>query len=265
MGTRTEYEPGTFCWVNMSATDLDAAKRFYAGLFGWHYDDQPNNGGTFAMARRHHANVAALYPREEREQAHGPPSHWNNYVSVSDADDTASRAQALGGTVLDEPYDVADAGRTAVLADPTGAVFWVWQPRKHIGAGRVNDAGCFTWNELGTTDVRRAAAFYSGLFGWRFEQVDTGGGPDYWTIGHDGAAMGRNGGMRELTARERAADVHPHWMPYFTVDSAAAAAGKARDTGGSVLHGPAPAGGTVAVLEEPTGAVFAVFEGEVDN
>lgn len=266
MGERKKYEAGTFCWVNMSTTDVDAAKRFYAALLGWAFDDRPTDGGTFSMARRYDANVAALYPRDERERAHGPPSHWNNYISVDDADRCAARARELGGTILDDPFDVTDAGRTAVIADPTGAVFWVWQPRNHIGAGRVNDPGCFVWNELSTNDPGRAAEFYSGLFGWRFEQNEADGAPPYREIRHAPAAGGRNGGLRALSERETGAGVPPNWMPYFAVDSAASATERATAAGGSILHGPAAAGaGIIAILKEPTGAVFGVFEGRVDG
>jgi uncharacterized protein len=243
MGTRTSYGPGTFCWANLSTTDVNAAKGFYAELLGWDYDDRPADDGAFSMARRYDANVAAIYPREEQEREQGQPPHWNNYVSVDDTDVAAVRAKALGGSVLAEPFDVSDAGRTALITDPAGAMFWLWQPRRHIGAGRVNDAGCLAWNELSTNATDRAMAFYSTLFGWRFERMSTDGGPAYWAIHHDAAAMGINGGLRELSDSE-ARSVAPaqRWMPYFTVGSAVSTADKARMTGGNILHGTHPIG-----------------------
>ncbi|HEX7061519.1 MAG TPA: VOC family protein [Woeseiaceae bacterium] len=267
MGTRTSYGPGTFCWINLSSTDVEAAKRFYAALFGWDYAERPADGATFSMARRYGADVAAIYGQEEQERAHGLPSHWNSHVSVEDADASADRAKELGGAVLVEPFDVSDAGRTAVLADPAGATFRVWQPRRHIGAGRVNDVGCLTWNDLITNDAERASAFYSGLFGWRFKRLDTGDGPAYWVIQHQAAAGGINGGMRELSGDE-AQTIAPawRWVPYFTVESAASTIDEAKAFGGRVLDGPVRIGaGTVAVMRDPTGAVFAVFEGPIDD
>lgn len=141
MGTRAKYEPGTFSWVDLTTTDRDAAKRFYSELLGWEYDDQPSEGGVYSMARRYDTNVAALYDQQESERAQGVPPHWNNYVTTDDADRAAAQVKQLGGSVLLEPFDVFDAGRMAVIADPTGAVFSVWQPRQNIGAGHVNDAG----------------------------------------------------------------------------------------------------------------------------
>lgn len=262
MGTRTNYGSGTFCWINLSSTDVAAARHFYAELLGWEYDERDG----FSMARRYDANVAAIYEREEQERAQGLPPHWNNYVSVDDADATAARADELGGSVVEGPFDVTDAGRTAVIIDPTGAMFWVWQPRAHIGAGHVNDAGCLTWNELATRDPERAIQFYTSLFGWKFERADSGDGAWYWLIGSSTAANGRNGGMRELSAEEPQPHGSRMWMPFFTVTSAASATDTATALGGSVPYGPARVGaGTTAVVNDPTGAVFGVYEGEVDS
>jgi predicted enzyme related to lactoylglutathione lyase len=95
MGTRTSYGPGTFCWVNLSSTDVDAAKRFCAELLGWDYDDRAADDGTFSMARRYDANVAAIYEQEEQERELGQPPHWNNYVSVEDTDAAAFARRSL--------------------------------------------------------------------------------------------------------------------------------------------------------------------------
>lgn len=260
MGTRTDYVPGTFCWVDLSTTDPAVAMRFYAGLFGWDFEGGAGDDGTLSLARLHGSNVAAIHRRDGAEHA-----HWNSDVSVSDADAAAARAAELGGLVLAEPFDVSDAGRAAVIADPAGARFRVWQPRRHVGAGHVNDTGCLTWNELGTNDPDGAIEFYSALFGWTFERVDTGGGPRYWVIGHDAAAMGRNGGMRELSGDDPS-DESPQWVPYFTVDSAATAAETVEAMGGSVRFGPVQMGaGMVVAATDPAGAAFRVFDGEVDD
>lgn len=263
MGARSKYGPGTFCWVNLSTPDPDGAKRFYGELFGWDYDDRV---GGFLMARRYGANVAAIYEREEQERAQGLPPHWNNYVTVSDTDAAADLAKDLGGSVFEEPFDVTDAGRTAVLIDPTSAMFWVWQPRKHIGAGHVNDVGCLTWNELSTPDPEHAIGFYSSLFGWSFERMGTSDRRSYWVIGNDTAAAGRNGGMREMSDEGAGSGAPPIWIPYFTVDSAASASETAQASGGSAQFGPAQVGaGTTAVVHDPTGAAFGLFEGPVDE
>ena len=97
------------------------------------------------------------------------PPHWLSYVTVASADGSAARAADLGGTVHAGPFDVG-ARRMAVVADPTGAMLGLWEPRSSIGAELVNDPGCLTSNEL-TNDVDAASTFYEGLFGWTISQV----------------------------------------------------------------------------------------------
>jgi uncharacterized protein len=270
MGKRTSYEPGTFSWVELSTTDTEGAKRFYGDLFGWEADDLPipedAGGGVYTMLELNGERVAALYEQMKDQREAGVPPNWLSYVTVADADAAAARAKEVGGAVHAGPFDVMTAGRMAVIADPTGAMFGVWEPRDSIGATLVNDPGSLTMNELSTNDVPRATEFYEGLFGWTIEALDTQGGPPYWSIRHEGAAGGLNGGMRELAPEQREAGVPPHWMPYFTATSVDGALSTAKDSGGSLVFGPIdiPAG-RFAVLHDPQGAFFAVFEGEVDD
>jgi predicted enzyme related to lactoylglutathione lyase len=269
VGKRTSYEPGTFSWVELGTTDPDAAKEFYGKLLGWQADDlaipDDAGGGTYTMLRLDGDAVAALALQPIQQRDAGVPPNWFSYVTVADADAAAEKAKELGGSVHAGPFDVMTNGRMAVVADPTGAMFGVWQAGDTIGATRVNDPGCLTANELSTNDVPRAIEFYEGLFGWNVEEIDTQGGPRYWSIGHDGAANGRNGGMRELAPEQ--AGVPPHWMPYFTAASVDDVIAAAKDGGGSLVAGPIeiPTGARLGVLRDPQGAFFAIFEGQVDD
>ena len=192
------------------------------------------------------------------------PSGWVSYVTVASADESATRVGELGGTVHTGPFDIGDAARVAVVADPTGAAIGLWEPRSSIGAERVNGPGCLTSNELATDDVDAASKFYRELFGWAIEEVDTAGGPRYWLIHGEGALEGRNGGMRELGRPGEG--MTPNWMPYFTTESAGKALARAEELGGTTLM-PAtqiPAG-IIAAVRDPQGAVFSIFEGDVDD
>ena len=199
--------------------------------------------------------VAALVQQDEH------PAHWNNYVSVTSADETAARAQRLVATTIEDPFDVMKFGRMAVLADPAGAVLCVWEPRAHIGAGRVNDVGCMGWNELQTRDPQAAGELYCRLFGWETVPIEDDGKVVYTTIKNAG---NQNGGFMPMT--EQQGDAPPFWLPYFTVSSRDAAMEKARSLGGTVLAGllDLPAG-KIAVLGDPQGAAFTIFEGETDE
>jgi len=265
MGKRTKYEPGTFSWAELSTTDPDAAKAFYGELLGWEANDLPlPDGGTYSMMRIAGEPVAAIQKKPDFQDR--LPSYWFNYVTVASADETAAAAKGAGGNVHMEPFDVMDSGRMTVIMDPTGAAFGVWEPNQHIGAALVNDPGTLTWNELSTTDPARAMEFYETLFGWSFQALDTGDFPPYWSIGHEGAAAGRNGGMRELPEEHRAEGVPSNWMPYFAVGSAEQAIGVSEGAGGTKLFGPlqVPAG-RFAVIQDPQGAIFGVVDGDFDD
>jgi uncharacterized protein len=262
MGQRTSYANGTFSWVANATTDQDAAKRFYGDLFGWDYDERPVGDGIYySMAKLGDSSVAAIAPQQQDERAMGVPPHWNSYITVDDVDAVAARVEELGGTLHAPPFDVMDVGRMAAISDSTGAVVYLWQAREHIGAGLVNAPGAFCWNELGTRDLDGAKRFWSELLGWTYEQIPAA--PQYWTIAngdHD------NGAMRAL-GDEMPADVPAHWFVYFAVDSIDAACERATAGGGKVHLPKTQAGGanSFAVLRDPAGAFFGIFEGHLDD
>ncbi len=253
MGTRTEHAPGTFSWVDLTPADAGAAQDFYGPLLGWTFatSDIPG-GGTYTMCKVDEEHVAAISSSTDEA-----PPHWNNYVTVASADDAAAKAGELGATVLAEPFDVMTAGRMAVFADPTGAALCVWEPGESIGAQRVNDPGCLTWNELHTPDPAKALKFYTGLFGWDSEAMDTQGGPSYTIIK---VGERSNGGVMDAQPGEP-----PNWLPYFTVADRDAAADHAKELGGIEIHRMDMGPGQIAVFTDPQGAAFALFAGDVDD
>jgi predicted enzyme related to lactoylglutathione lyase len=255
MGERTEHPPGTFSWTDLGTSDAEGAKAFYTGLFGWEAEDSPvPGGGTYTMFKIDGKAVSGLYERDDL-----PPA-WLSYVTVEDADATAGRAKELGGNVLQDPFDVMEAGRMAVLQDPQGAAFAVWQPKDSIGAELVNDAGSLTMNQLNTSDTDAATEFYSALFGWDVRPVTEEGGPDFYGL-YNGDTL--NGGMMPLPPDSRGTP--PHWLGYFTVEDADDSARRIGEGGGQVVVPPMeiPAG-RIVVAQDPQGAFFALFEGEVD-
>ena len=97
---------------------------------------------------------------------------WNTYIWVDSADRMASRVGYAGGTVVVEPFDLMDASRIAVFADPEGAAFCVWEAKQHKGARVVNDPGSVNFNGLNTRDVEWAKSFYGSVFGWQTLAMD---------------------------------------------------------------------------------------------
>jgi predicted enzyme related to lactoylglutathione lyase len=248
-----EFKPGTFCWVELGTTDGEAAKKFYTELFGWGFEDIPlGPDKVYTILKLNGKDVGAVMPLQ------GIPPNWLSYVSVTSADESAAKAKSLGANLMKEPFDVMDVGRMAVIQDPTGAVFAIWQAKKHKGAGIVNVPGALVWNELTTTDTARAGDFYSGLFGWGID-AKTFGSTDYTIFqnGDRGAA-----GMFKLTPD--LADVPPFWLVYFAVDDCDAKVKKATELGATTIK-PAddiPGVGRFAILQDPQGAAFAIIKTE---
>src|SRR3954452_11068664 len=173
MGDRTKHAPGTFSWADVTTTDQDGAKQFYSGLFGWEADDQPVGDGVYySMMRLDGHAAAAISPQPQQQREAGVPPMWNNYVTVESADAAADRASELGATVHAPPFDVMDVGRMAVIQDPQGAFFMVWEPRKTIGAELVNAPGALAWNELASPDPGASAEFCGSLFGWTTDALE---------------------------------------------------------------------------------------------
>ncbi len=249
-----EYSPGTFCWVELGTTDAAGAKKFYGELFGWTYSDQPVGPDlVYSMLQLEEKNVAALYQlnKELRDQA--IPPHWLSYVSISNADETAAKVAALGGKVAKDPFDVFDVGRMAVVEDPSGATFAIWQPRKHAGAHIVNQPGTLCWNELMTKDVASSAKFYTELFGWKADTQKLG--PIDYTTFMNGERPA--GGMMAIA--EDMGDIPPNWLVYFAVEDCDETLKKVESEGGKVAGPPTdvPEIGRLAVAQDPQGAYFA--------
>jgi predicted enzyme related to lactoylglutathione lyase len=255
MVEKTHHEPGSFCWVELATSDAAAAKSFYTSLFGWSVNEFPvGEGMTYSMLEKNGKQAGALYQLGPQQK--GVPPHWNSYVCVASADDAAAHAKELGARVVMEPFDVMDNGRMAVVQDPTGAVFSLWQPGASIGARVVNEPGSFCWNELYTRDPKKAADFYSGLFGWKMNarHMDFG---DYVIFENSEGMMA---GMLKIA--EEWGPVPPYWLVYFSVDDCDKAVDRAKGLGAKVTMPPMEieTAGRFALLSDPQGAGFAVIQ-----
>ncbi|KJS54710.1 hydroxylase [Streptomyces rubellomurinus subsp. indigoferus] len=237
------------CWVELGTSDPAAAKAFYAELFGWRADtDVRPEAGGYTQMHLGDAPAAAVTPRYAPRQ----PTAWTVSFAVADADDTAARIKDGGGSLLVEPTDVFDLGRFAVAADPSGAVFTLWQPRAFPGAGVFNEPGSLGWVELLTRDPDGAIAFYPAVFGWSVAPSE-----HYTQWGLAGQDFGGMLAMGENFPPE----VPPHWLPYFSVADVDNTAERAVALGADVLM-PAysmPGGRRIAVLRDAQGAAFGVY------
>ena len=254
-----QHAPGTFCWAELSTSDTEGAKSFYTGLMGWEALDDPlPGGGVYTMIKHQGGNVGALYEMPEKMRSQGVPPSWLLYVTVENASATAKKAAELGGTVIKDAFDVFDIGSMAVLQDPAGATFAIWQPKKHTGTEHVDGKpGTVCWNELASRDAGVAGNFYSELFGWKATEQEMEGIGKY-TMFMNGDA--RAAGMLQMD--EDFGDLPSHWMVYFSVDDCDARAEQTGQLGGKVSVPPTdiPTVGRFSVVNDPQGAVFSIIK-----
>lgn len=259
MADVTSHAPGTFSWPELSTTDQKAGVAFYRALFGWDLNEQPMGpGDTYSIFQMRGKPVAAAYTMRPEEKQGGAPPHWNSYVTVANVDESANKAASLGGKILAPPFDVMDAGRMAVVQDPTGALFQIWQKNRSIGAEIMNEPGALCWTELTTSDTKAAEEFYVGLFGWTPKHSAPSSVTEYTEFSANGQpGIGMMAKPPDMPAR-----VPSYWMPYFQVANADASVATATGLGGKVMV-PAqeiPGTGRFAIITDPQGARFAVFE-----
>ena len=244
-------EPGTPCWTDLATPGLEEAKRFYPRLFGWtgRVSPQPEAGG-YTVFLKDGRPVAGAGPPATPDQV----PIWSTYVATDDADLVATRVEAAGGQVVVAPFDVFDQGRMAVLSDPAGAVFSVWQPMAMRGAELFNTPGALSWNELVTPDPEGAKDFYALVFGWHAEEQAADPAPyTGWRCGARIVA-GMTPPLEELPA-----DLPAYWSVWFGVADTDATSALAARLGGTVLVPPRDTPqGRLAALRDPQGALFSI-------
>lgn len=277
---REGFPPGVPSWVDTSQPDPEAAVQFYAGLFGWEFEDRTpaDSPGGYFVARLGGRDVAAVGAQVDRQLSRPV---WNTHIGVDKADDAAARVVHAGGKVLTEPFDVSDAGRMGVVADPAGAVFCLWQAYRHKGAQLVNAPGSWNWSNLNTGDLEGSKAFYGAVFGWEFATVSFGRNatvlcrlPGYGRFlesfdpnlrerqAKAGVPPGFEdavGWMVPLASAPAITAAAPHWSVSFSVADADATVERAAQLGGEIVVPPYDVPSVrMAVLSDPQGAVFTV-------
>lgn len=248
----TNHKPDRPIWFDLMTRDAESARQFYAKVLGWEYDVSGPEFGGYAMARRGQdvcAGIGKIAPGETY------PSAWTVYFGVVSADETSARITAQGGTVFVPPMDIGDFGRMAMCQDPTGAVFGLWQPMKHVGAGLLGEPGAMAWSEVNTRDADAAARFYTTVFGLRDDVMEMQGTPYHMLHTAEGPACG----VLQMTAEW--GEMPPHWMTYFAVDNADAAKARVEAAGGTVPFGPFDSPyGRIIVVMDPQGAAVSLIE-----
>ncbi len=265
MSERSHYPPGTPCWVDVLAADPQSELRFYANVFGWEFigpGPMPSAGSEYFVARLRGRDVAGVGSSPPNLGA--SPGFWETYVSVADVGESSALAQRAGGTILVAPFDALPAGRIAVVADPSGASFCLWEPAERAGAQLINESSAWAMSALFTPDIEAAKSFYHALFGWEWETFAAGATsatlcrlPGYF--GGEPAQPVPRDVVGVMIEHEAGAEAGPHWSVNFWIDDVDAGAARAADCGGALLVPPHDAAGfRRCVIADPAGAVFTI-------
>lgn len=253
------HDPGTFCYVELATSDPDAAGAFYRELFGWIRQDQDmGEQGIYTMFTLRDRVTGAMHQLTPDMQSNGVPPHWGTYLAVADVDASTAKVKGLGGEVLFGPFDVMEAGRMSMLRDPQGAHFSIWQAKEHPGLQLRDEDDTLCWCELMTTDTEAATTFYGGLLGWEAETSATEGMRDYTSFRLGGGRPA--GGMMAITPEM--GPVPTHWLAYFQTSDCAGKEAKAVELGARAIVPTTdiPHIGKFAILHDPQGAVFGLFQ-----
>ncbi|WP_339909039.1 VOC family protein [Symmachiella dynata] len=254
--TRTEYANGQFCWVDLMTNDVTAAQEFYGELLGWESAKKETPGGPpYRVFTIDDLQVAGMGAMNDEMKSTGMPPIWNSYINVDDITASTRRAQACGGTVLMEPFQIMDAGHMAIISDPSGAVVSFWQGLDHFGAEMINDPGCWSWNELLTDNVGASLEFYGGLFGWAVEKEESDA-TSYWTFQLNDRPLA---GMLQKTPEM--GDIPSCWGVYFSVADIQATTARVVQLGGTICQPPFEVSvGHISIVSDPQGAVFDLIQ-----
>lgn len=244
--------PGRVVWIDLATKDPGGAEKFYGELLGWerevNQDPQFGGYGFFKTAGRIAAGVGPLQSEQQ-------PTVWQVYIGTADAEATAAKVQAAGGSVIAPPFDVGPIGKMAVFQDPSGAFVSIWQSSQMPGVEIQEAPNSLSWAELNARGLDKAKPFYKAVFGWDAKTSDSGGGMEYteWQLG--GKSVGGAMEMMPMVP----AEVPSYWLVYFGTDDVDGTTAKAKELGGQVLLEPTDfPGGRSSVLMDPQGASFAL-------
>ncbi|HEV7168421.1 MAG TPA: VOC family protein [Micrococcaceae bacterium] len=260
------YPQGVPSWVDTEQPDVDAAIRFYGGLFGWTFEDALPSGAParYMIAKLDGRDIAGIAGPGEGAAT------WRTYISVDDADAAAQRLASIGAAVLSAPADAGEGGRAAVLADPEGVEFRLWQARRRLGAQTVNLPGAWNFSDLRTGNAEAAGAFYREAFGWQFDDLGFAtlirrpGYGDHLAASVDPDIRARQAAVATPSGFEDAIawvvpaspDEMPHWHVSFTVADRDQTAADVQRLGGLILGQDDTDWTRTVLIRDPGGAVF---------
>ncbi|MDP2562615.1 VOC family protein [Psychrobium sp. 1_MG-2023] len=251
------YPEGQFCWIELNAQNWQVAKDFYSQLFNWQAVDQPIGDDMFyTMMQLNGKTVAAMYQMMPEHAEQGVKTHWLSYIAVDDVDASIAKAKTLNAEIVIGPHNVMNAGRMAVIHEPDGAYFAIWQGQENAGIELRDVNNTLCWSELASKDSAKSKTFYHDLLNWQYTDKDVEG-MSYCEVT---AGETSHAGLMEMTSEW--GEIPPHWMPYFAVESCDDIVAKAQFLGATICVPTTeiPGIGRFSVINDPQKATFSVIE-----
>jgi predicted enzyme related to lactoylglutathione lyase len=244
------YLRGKFVWADLMTSNPSAAMDFYGELLGWRFEAQDD--GSYVALNKDRKIAGVVYNNKrfkERSQ-----NQWVSYISSSDPDLVAVYVKNAGGQVLVDAVDVEGRGRMAIFVAPDDAIFGVINFSTGDPPDDPAEPGDFIWYELWSTDTAASVKFYEYLK----YTVWPNPGPN----GSENFILSAFGFSRAGIVQGHEGQKNSGWLPYIRVHSVEDTIKKTIALGGSQpeLKGAPNSEYPVALLVDPTGGAFAVFE-----
>ncbi len=241
---------GAPTWIDLTTSDIERAQQFYGDVLGWTFESAGPEYGGYINAFSGGRHVAGLILNDPQWNS---PDVWGTYLHTADIHATVAKATANGAISCVEPMEVKDKGWMAVLTDPTGAVFGLWQPTGHVGFELFGEAGAPVYHQLTTRDYAKVLDFYRELFGWQIETLSDTDEFRYSTANFDGEALV---GIMDGTA-VLPEDAPSNWFFFLGSDDVDKTVALVKENGGSVVRDAEDTPyGRLAAVADPTGAGF---------
>ncbi|MEO5903737.1 MAG: VOC family protein [Gemmatimonadaceae bacterium] len=242
-----------FCWINILTPQPAESQGFFSQVLGWTYADLGGMGSSIKVDGK---EIGGMFDLASPQTPPGTSPGIGIMVKSDDADATVEKANALGGSAK-PAFDIMEEGRMAELKDPNGAQIDIWQPKKSAAMTADSSShGAPSWYENYASDVDKAKAFYTNLFGWTTQDMPVPG-MVYTVLKLDGEQIA---GMMKITPDF--GPMPPTWATYFTIDDVDKRAAQATELGGTVFTGPMdiPDVGRFAGVLSPQGVRFFIIK-----
>jgi hypothetical protein len=251
----TNTTPSDFVWYELHTPDAAAAATFYQGVLGWGAQDAGQKDRKYTLVTVSNLPIGGLLEKPAASFTNEAKPGWVGYIGVGDIDAAVKRLQQAGGIVHRAVEVIPGVGSFAVVADPQGAMFVLFEP-PNKGQQQQRPApgtpGSPAWHDLAAIDWESDFAFYSGMFGWtKADAVPMGPAGVYQIFATRGVPIG--GMMTRMDPSQS-----PGWLYYFNVEDIGTAVARATQHGGTITHGPSevPGGQRIAQCLDTQGAAF---------